>query len=429
MKEDAVKYIKRAQEQLVLRYSQLFKVVAVTGPRQVGKTSMLRHLIETEGGHAGERRYVSLDNTRQRDLAKSDPELFLQRFRPPVLIDEIQYAPELLPYIKLAVDSSDKTGLFWITGSQPFHLMKSISESLAGRVGIIEMLGLSNSEWTGADSAPFLPSTEYFERRTTSCVRLNSDEVFERIACGSFPGIATLPADARPAAYDALVDTYLMRDIRDLSQVADEMKFRRFVTAVASLTARPVVYAELARMADVDQKTAKAWLSLLVSSYLVKIVQPYANNALKRLVKQPVVHFIDTGLAAHLAGWNSPQALELGASGGRFFETHAFGEIYKSYANAGLRPPIWFFRNNDRNEIDLLLERDGTLYPVEVKQSANPSRSDVRNFSALDPVTTRDLPPELEAFRRDIGLGTVVCMNPETLPITKEAWSFPVWAI
>lgn len=142
-----------------------------------------------------------------------------------------------------------------------------------------------------------------------------------------------------------------------------------------------------------------------------------------------MMHFIDTGLAAHLAGWNSPRALELGASGGRFFETHVFGEIYKSYANAGLRPPIWFFRNNDRKEIDLLLEHDGTLYPVEVKQSANPSRSDIRNFSALDPVSARDLPPELEAFRRDVGLGTVVCMNPEALPITKDAWSFPVWAI
>ena len=424
-----MEYIPRAQEQLVLRYSQTFKVVAVTGPRQVGKTSMLRHLIESSEDANDERRYVSLDNTRQRDLAKSDPELFLQRFRPPVLIDEIQYAPELLPYIKLAVDSSNKPGQFWITGSQPFHLMRSVSESLAGRVGIIEMLGLSHSEWSGVASTPFLPSAEYFENRVEVCTRLNSDEVFERIAAGSFPGIATLPSDVRPAAYDALVDTYLMRDIRDLSQVADELKFRRFMTAVASLTARPVVYAELARMADVDQKTAKAWLSLLVSSYLVKLVQPYANNVLKRLVKQPVMHFIDTGLAAHLTGWNSSQALELGASSGRFFETHVFGEVYKSYANAGQRPPVWFFRNNDKKEIDLLLERDGTLYPVEVKQSANPSKGDIKNFSALEPAAARDLPPELEAFRREIGLGTVVCLNPETLPLSHNAWSFPVWAI
>lgn len=158
-------YITRAQESLVLRYSSIFKVVAVTGPRQVGKTTMLRHLIEVQdkGGHS--RNYVSLDNTAQRQLAKSDPELFLQRFRPPVLIDEIQYAPELLPYIKLAVDESDETGLFWITGSQPFHLMRHVSETLAGRVGIVEMLGLSNAERAGAESEPFLPSPSYFERR------------------------------------------------------------------------------------------------------------------------------------------------------------------------------------------------------------------------------------------------------------------------
>lgn len=422
-------YITRAQESLVLRYSSIFKVVAVTGPRQVGKTTMLRHLIEVQdkGGHS--RNYVSLDNTAQRQLAKSDPELFLQRFRPPVLIDEIQYAPELLPYIKLAVDESDETGLFWITGSQPFHLMRHVSETLAGRVGIVEMLGLSNAERAGAESEPFLPSPSYFERRVQATHELGSAEVFSRICAGSFPGIATLPEDVRPAAYDALVDTYLMRDIRDLSQVADEMKFGRFLVAVASLTARPVVYAELARMADVDQKTAKAWLSLLVSSYLVKVVQPYANSILKRLVKQPVMHFTDLGLAAHLAGWSTPRALEMGASSGHFFESYVFGEIYKSFVNAGRRPPIWFFRSNDRREIDFLLEMDGVLYPVEVKQGANPVEHDARHFKALGPLEAENLPLELASLRREVGVGTIVCLNPQTYPINRSVWTFPAWAI
>lgn len=418
-------YINRAQEELVLKYSESFKVVAVTGPRQVGKTTMLRRLAD-EGES---RRYVSLDNTAQRSLAKSDPELFLQRFRPPVLIDEIQYAPELLPFIKLMVDASDKTGQFWITGSQPFHLMRAMSESLAGRVGIIEMLGLSNSEWANVESTPFVPGADYFERRINQMPRLDSAQVFQRIAKGSFPGIALMPGETRPAAYDALVDTYLMRDIRDLTQVADELKFRRFLTTVAALTARPVVYAELARLADVDQKTAKAWLSLLVSSYLVKIVAPYSNNLLKRLVKQPVMHFIDTGLAAHLAGWSSARALELGAAGGHFFKSYVFGEIYKSHANAGARPPISFFRNNDRKEIDLLLERDNILYPVEIKQSANPTDGDTRHFSVLDPLESASLPTGLESLRRQIGTGCIVCMNPEAFPVNRRAWSFPSWAI
>lgn len=422
-------YIHRSLEPLVLRYSQVFKVVAVTGPRQVGKTTMLRHLMDAGDGQAAPRRYVSLDNTAQRSLAQSDPELFLQRFRPPVLIDEIQYAPELLPYIKLLVDASDKTGLFWLTGSQPFHLMRGLSESLAGRVGIVEMLGISNSEWAGVGAERFLPSEEYFERRAKAMPSMDSEGMFDRISAGTFPGIATLPDDVRPAAYDALVDTYLMRDIRDLTQVADEMRFRRFMVAVASLTARPVVYAELARLADIDQKTAKAWLSLLVSSYLVKVVQPYANNALKRLAKQPVMHFMDTGLAAHLAGWGSARALERGAAGGHFFETYVYGEVLKSYTNTGAKAPLSFFRSNDRREIDLLIERDAVLYPVEVKLSAHPTATDTRHFAALDPLSSDSLSPELAGSKRDVGLGCVVCMNPDTFPVNRRAWAFPAWAI
>jgi len=421
-------YITRALEPTVLRYSDLFKVVVLTGPRQVGKTTMLKHLVETCPEQA-DRSYVSLDNTALRELAKRDPELFLQRYRPPVLIDEIQYAPELLPYIKLLVDSSDKKGLFWLTGSQPFHLMKGVSESLAGRAGILEMLGFSGAELDSRTSEVFEPGRDFFLRRVRSSEPHGVTEVFERIAAGSLPGLLTLPEDVRGSGYDSYVDTYLMRDIRDLSQVADEMKFRRFMAGCASLTSKPVVYADLARIADIDQKTAKAWLSLLVSSYLVKVVQPYENNLLKRLTKQPVMHFVDTGLAAHLAGWENPRALERGAMGGPIFETYVFGEIYKSYINAGKRPTIHFFRNNDKKEIDLLLERDGILYPVEVKKSANPVPADTKNFSALDPVASSEIPPELLALKREIGTGSIVCMASDAYPVNERAWSVPIWSI
>lgn len=418
-------YITRTLEPLVRRYSNFFKVVVVTGPRQVGKTTMLKHLIEQDGA---KRAYVTLDDTALRALAKSDPGLFLQRFRPPVLIDEIQKAPELLPYIKVAVDASDEKGGFWLTGSQPLHLMKEVSESLAGRAGIIEMLGLSNSEIAGTEAEPFAPSEDYFTRRAALAAPYGVDEAYRRIVAGTLPGIRSLPDDIRGAGWESYIDTYVMRDIRDLAQVADELKFRRFMAACAANTGRPVVYAELARVADIDEKTAKAWLSLLVSSYLVKVVSPYSNNLLKRLSKQPLMHFTDTGLAAHLAGWDSSYALEMGAMGGQVFESFAFGEVYKSFTNTGKAAPLYFFRTNDKKEIDLLLEKNNVVYPVEVKRTASPSRGDTKNFGTLDPLD-RDVPSELSSLKRKIGTGCVLCMATDTYPVSGNSWAFPVWAV
>ena len=422
-------YIKRALESVVRRYSEHFKVVVVTGPRQVGKTTMLRHLMEEDATSGIERAYVSLDNTAILQTAKEDPALFLQRYRPPVLIDEIQKAPELLPYIKEIVDSTGLTGTVWLTGSQPFHLMKEVSESLAGRVGVIEMLGLSGAEIAGVESEPFSPGQDYFVRRVGMSKPYDVVEAYERICAGSLPGIRVLPDDLRPGGYESYLDTYIMRDIRDLSQIGDELKFRRFMTACAALTSKPVVYAELARIADIDEKTAKTWLSLLVSSYIVKVVEPYANNLLKRLSKQPIMHFLDTGLAAYLTGWTSPRALEAGAMSGQIFESYVFGEVYKSFLNAGRRAPLHFFRNNDKKEIDLLLESDGTLYPIEVKKTASPSKKDARNLGVLDPVASDDEPGELSSLKRNIGMGAIICMAQNTFPVSERAWAFPVWAV
>lgn len=422
-------YIERALEPIVREYSEYFKVVVVVGPRQVGKTTMLKHLIEEDASLGIERSYVSLDNTSVRLLAKQDPELFLQRYRPPVLIDEIQKAPELLPYIKEAVDASAETGRFWLTGSQPLHLMKEVSESLAGRAGVIEMLGLSGAEIDGVGTEPFVPSEDYFMRRMDPARSMGVMDVYERIAAGSFPGIALMPEHMRAAGYESYIDTYVMRDIRDLAQVGDELKFRRFMIACAAMTSKPVVYAELARQADIDEKTAKTWLSLLVSTYLVKIVPPFSNNLLKRLSKQPIMHFIDTGLAAYLVGWDGAATLEAGAMSGQIFETYVFGELYKSYANVGKRAPFVFFRTNDRKEIDLLLESNGRVYPIEVKKSAGSRPNDTKNFSALDPLDADEVPSELVQSKREIGTGAVVCLASDARPINRRAWAFPVWSI
>ena len=424
-----IQYIHRALEPIATSYSEHFKVLVVTGPRQVGKTTMLKHLMEQERKSGTERTYVTLDNTALRLSAKQDPALFLQRYQPPVLIDEIQKAPELLPYIKEAVDATEKNGLFWLTGSQPLHLMKEVSESLAGRAGIVEMLGLSGAELSGFANEPFAPSPEYFIRRCDIARPLGIEEVYRRIWAGSLPGIASLPDSMHAGGYESYLDTYIMRDIRDLAQVGDELRFRRFMTACAALTSKPVVYAELARLADISEKTAKTWLSLLVSSYLVKIIPAYSNNLVKRLSKQPVMHFTDTGLAAYLAGWDNPRTLESGAMSGQIFETYAFSEIYKSFANAGQTAPLAFFRTNDRKEIDLLLERNGTLFPIEVKKSALPRDNDTKNFNALDPIAVHDAPTELAVFKREIGQGSVVCMAEDAFPINRRAWAFPVWAV
>lgn len=421
-------YIPRALETVVRRYSEHFKVVVVTGPRQVGKTTMLKHLADEERARGRERTYLSLDNMAIRAAAKEDPELFLQRYKPPLLIDEIQKAPELLPYIKITVDDSGDNGLFWLTGSQPLHLTKEASETLAGRAGVVEMLGLSNAELAGTSTRPFDPSPDYFVERCAAMPAFDVEEAFQRIFTGSFPEIRALPDDLKAGGFESYIDTYIMRDIRDLANVADELKFRRFIATCAAMTARPVVYSELARNADIDEKTAKSWLSLLVSTYLVKIVQPYSNNLLKRLSKQPIMHFMDTGLAAYLTGWDNAKTLELGAMNSRLFETYVFGEIYRSFANCGLRPPLWFYHDNDRREIDLLLEKNGTLFPIEVKKSANPRQSDAKNFSAINPVAG-DVPASLASFKRDIGLGTVVCMTSDTFPIAKGLWAFPAWGI
>ena len=422
-------YIHRAAEALVRRYSRYFKVVVVTGPRQVGKTTMLKHLADEDRERGLNRTYVSLDNTAIRETAREDPALFMQRWKPPVLIDEIQKAPELLPYIKEIVDASDTTGAIWLTGSQPFHLMKNVSETLAGRVGIIELLGLSNAELDGRQSEPFRCDPDYFLRKVGSVEPSNVSEVFRRIFAGSLPALREMPDDMRASGYESYIDTYVMRDIRDLTQVADELKFRRFMRACAASTARPVVYAELARAADIDEKTAKAWLSLLVSSYLVKIVEPFSNNLIKRISKQPVLHFTDTGLAAYLAGWTTPESLESGAMNGHIFESYAFSELHKSYLNAGRVAPFAFFKTNDKKEIDLLLESDGVIYPIEIKKTASPSKTDTRNMGALDPVSADGIPAELAPFKRTIGTGCVLCMTQDTYPVSSRAWAFPVWAI
>ena len=422
-------YIKRAAENTIARLSEMFPVLLVTGPRQVGKTTLLQKLAEAQRSEGVARKYVTLDDPDVRYLAKHDPALFLQRYSPPVLIDEIQYATELLPYIKMNVDRSRKKGDFWITGSQVFRLMNNVSESLAGRVGIVNLLGLSDAEIYQEPSEPFQTDPAYLMNRLSVRTPRGLNEIYNRIFKGSMP---ELYADGNidwETYYRSYVDTYLQRDIRDLAQVADEMQFYNFMTIVAAHTSKPVIYEELAGMAGVSSPTAMKWLSILVSSHIIALVQPYHNNALKRVVKMPLLHFLDTGLAAYLLKWGNPEALERGAMSGAFFESHVFSEIYKSYLNAGKEPPVFYYRDRDQKEIDLLLYQNGVLSPIEIKKAASPGKTAIRNFDVLQPAARAEAFGGLESLKVEIGTGSVVCMANDLLPVDEKNWYVPVWLI
>lgn len=416
-------YIKRALEATVLKTSRTFPVVLVTGPRQVGKTTMLKKIMEPE------RQYVTLDDPDVRYLAKTDPALFMQRYTPPVLIDEIQYATELLPYIKMAVDASGHMGDYWLTGSQVFRLMQNVSESLAGRVGILSLLGLSDAELHSYQNAPFTADKKRLCARYNVVKPRGLNEIFQRIFRGSMPALCNNAEIDGETYYKSYIDTYLQRDIRDLTQVGDEMQFYNFMIVVAAHTSKPVIYEELAAAAGISAPTAKKWLSILVSSHIVALVQPYANNILKRVVKMPLMHFLDTGLAAHLLKWGSAETLERGAMAGAFFETYVFSEIYKSYLNAGKEPPIYYYRDNTQKEIDLLLYQDNTVYPIEIKKAASPGKAAIKNFSVLAPLETSEAFAGIAALKVNVGMGSVICMNENLLPLDEKNWYVPVWLI
>ncbi|MDL2226644.1 ATP-binding protein [Deltaproteobacteria bacterium OttesenSCG-928-M10] len=367
-------YHPRTIEKSIADIAGHFPVLMITGARQVGKTTLLRHL----AGNA--RRYVTLDDPLVLSLAREDPALFMQRFSEPVLIDEIQYAPQLLPYIKMIVDQDRKPGQFWLTGSQQFHVMKNISESLAGRVGILSLLGLSRQELIGQGQGQpaFLPDQQMFKQARSNDAPLTLQELYRTIWRGSFPALALDSGMNRDQFFGSYVQTYLQRDVRDLAQVGDEMSFLRFLRACAARTGQLLNIAELSRDADVSPVTGKKWLSILEASGLVYLLEPYFTNVTKRMVKAPKLYFLDTGLAAYLTEWSSPETLEAGAMSCAIFETWVLVELLKSWLGNGLRPPFYYYRDKDQKEIDLLIIQDGTVYPLECKKTASPDKNDVR---------------------------------------------------
>ena len=402
-------YIQRHAEETVKQMARQFGAVLVTGPRQVGKTTMLETMLEIIST-------VSMDDMILRTAAVESPNTFFKDFPPPLFVDEVQKAPGLFEQIKLLLDTSREKGQFFLSGSQQqLRLMKHVSESLAGRIGILNLAGLSMREICGVqERTPFLPTEDYFLLRRKTPADLDYQKTWELIWRGSMPEMTSNPDFNWRMFYGSYVSTNIERDVRDLAQIGDELKFVRFMSVLAARNAQLLNLRSAAEDVGISQPTAERWLSILISSHIVYLLQPYSNNLTKRIVKTPKLYFLDTGLAAYLSRWNTAEALKSGAMAGEFFEAFVLSEIIKSYYNQGiLEPPLYFYRDKDQKEIDILIEENNTLYPLEVKKHADPGVRDIANFRILDRIGKR-------------GPGGVICFYDKLVTLQGEDRVIPV---
>lgn len=382
-------------EDVFLKLNEQYPAILITGPRQVGKTTMLQKLIELEGRN---RNYVSLDDLNERSLAKSDPTMFFQIHKPPVFIDEVQYAPELFTYIKIYVDKNQRPGDFWLTGSQLFKLMGGVQESLAGRVALLHLSPLSQQEIYGGQAGAFTLDLNWLSMRQNDVKPVSTPQLFGRIFLGGMPALVSKKYEDRNIFYSSYINTYLERDVRDLSGTIDSLKFLNFITAVAARTSQMINYKGIADDCDIDQTTAKSWLRILETLGVIFYLHPYSNNVLKRTVKTPKLYFYDTGLVCYLTKWSSSETAMNGAMSGALLENYTVSEIQKSYQNVGKETFLYYYRDKDAKEIDLLMEGDGQLCPIEIKKTATPEKKMINAFLVI----------EKSPLQR--GTGAVLCM-------------------
>lgn len=405
-------YIKRHIENAVLERAKMKGAVIVTGARQVGKTTLIENL---KPGIAK----VTFDDLQTRRRAAEQPSVFFDFNPPPIFIDEVQYAPVIFHYIKIMLDKSRGKGEFFLTGSQSFELMQNVTESLAGRAGILELLGLSLREIHGENrSRPFIPTMEYLKERKVNMRALSVPKAWEIIHRGCMPELVANPDFKWQEFYADYVKTYIERDVRKITQVADEESFFKFMTVCAAMTGQMLNLSSLARDVGISEPTAKRWLSILKTSGIVYLLKPYSSNAIKRAVKTPKLHFLDIGLAAYLTRWLTPETLSNGAMNGCFFESFVVSEILKSYTNAGLEADLFFLRDGHQNEIDLLIHENNTLYPIEIKTTAEPNPRDVKHFFMLE---------NIKGVKR--GEGGVICLAGDILPLQDKNYVIPLWAV
>ena len=403
-------YIKRNIEESILNASKNYPVIMVCGQRQVGKSTMLNHIKDDK------RRYVSFDDRAARRLAENDPMLFFETYGYPILIDEFQKVPSILETIKEIVDrlgyeGKDNNGLFWLTGSQKFEMMKGVSESLAGRVAIFEMSSLSLQEIEGRDNGVFNPDLSSLKE--IKYTYKNLQDIYKIIFNGGMPKIIVSNVD-RDKYYSDYINTYLERDIHELSQVGKLNEFYDFLVYIAARTGQEVQYDDISKQIGISSPTVKSWITILERSGVIFLLHPYSSNLTDRLIKRPKLYFMDTGLAAYLCRWPNAETLQSGNMDGAFLETFVISEIVKSFYNKG-KPinNLYFYRDFDQKEIDLLMVTADSIYPIEIKKSKDPNKPD-KNFNVLN------------RFGLEVKPGIVICMNENIMPINKQCYLVPV---
>ncbi|MBQ1572558.1 MAG: ATP-binding protein [Clostridiales bacterium] len=406
-------YIHRTLEQKIMDISRDYSCLLLIGPRQVGKTTMLEHLMK-----GSERRKVTLDDAENRRLAQSDPALFLEMHPAPVLIDEVQYAPQLFSYIKINVDNGAAPGSYWLTGSQAFQMMELAQESLAGRTAIVHMSALSQSELYGdGTTEPLSINPEKLNHRKEHLSSCNSVEMFERIWSGGMPGHRSGRYTDRDVFYSSYIQTYINRDVSDMIPGVDKLLFADFIRAAACRVGQLLNTHDIAQDVGVSDDTAKRWLQVLEKSEVIFYLRPYSNNLLKRTVRTPKMYFFDTGLAAYLTKYSSPEILMNGAINGAILENYTVAEIRKTWLNSARECLMHYYRDRDTNEIDMVIEADGELHPLEIKKSTNPGTELASAFKVLDKGSV----PR--------GTGAILCLREEMSAIDRNTFILPIWMI
>lgn len=404
-------YINRLLENRIKKLSRTYPVIIVCGARQVGKYTMLNHIKEES------RNYVSLDDLNERKLANDDPMLFLEVHGTPLIIDEFQYAPNLLSYIKLIVDKKAlnneiNTGMYWLTGSQQFKMMRNISESLAGRVGILDLSGLSSAEKEGRVIDSFHPSLESIKAREKNMILKDINKIYDDIFRGGMPALLNENID-RNEYYSNYVRTYIERDIHDLAQVGSTLSFYNYLVYLAARTAQEINYSDAAKVIGVSSPTIKSWTSILISSGIIFLLEPYSSSVTKRLVKTPKLYFLDTGLCAYLSKWPSSKVLQSSAMDGAYLETYVVSEIIKSFYNSGKSLNMYYYRDFDQKEIDIVMVEGDKIYPIEIKKNFYPT-DDAKNFDVL------------KKFVLEVKEGIILCMVDKVTPINRNTWLVPI---
>ncbi|MBO6163792.1 MAG: ATP-binding protein [Lachnospiraceae bacterium] len=405
-------YIHRAITDIMQKRVATSKCFLLTGTRQVGKSTLIKHVFP-------EFHRANFDDRLTRLQAKEEPKLFFMNNPTPLFIDEVQKEGGILEEIKRIVDDSESRGQFILSGSQKLELMKGMSESLAGRVSIMELTGLSLREINGIHfNRHFIPKEDYLREREKEMMPYS--DIWERIHMGSYPELYDVERDWQDF-YSSYVSTYLERDINELI-AADSLTFTKFMTSVAARTGEMLNYANIASEVGVSEPTIKNWISVLERTGIVYILQPYSASVLSRAIKTPKIYFRDTGLACYLTRWLTADALKNSAVAGSMFETFIVSEIVKSYSNEGkdYRFSIFYYRGKDRkasgeNEIDLIIQEDGVLYPIEIKMTGNPKAAMGATNQVLDRIPDKKR-----------GMGVILCLIDKKTYLRENLLALPI---